>query len=48
MGTYELQEVKTLDGLVLNETKYEVKFTQKMLQQKYIQKQEKLLMILHL
>lgn len=29
MGTYELQEVKTLDGLVLNETKYEVKFTQK-------------------
>lgn len=29
MGIYELQEVKTLDGLVLNTTKYEVKFTQK-------------------
>lgn len=28
MGTYELQEIKTLDGLVLNETIYEVKFTQ--------------------
>lgn len=28
MGTYELQEIKTLEGLVLNETKYEVKFTQ--------------------
>lgn len=26
MGTYELQEVKTLDGLVLNNKKYEVKF----------------------
>ena len=26
MGTYELQEVKTLDGLVLNDKKYEVKF----------------------
>jgi len=29
MGIYELQEVKTLDGLVLNVTKYEVKFTPK-------------------
>lgn len=29
LGIYELQEVKTLDGLVLNTTKYEVKFTQK-------------------
>lgn len=29
MGIYELQEIKTLDGLVLNNTKYEVKFTQK-------------------
>ena len=29
MGTYELQEVKTLDGLVLDSTKYEVKFAQK-------------------
>ena len=29
MGTYELQEIKTLDGLVLDTTKYEVKFTQK-------------------
>lgn len=26
MGTYELQEIKTLDGLVLNNKKYEVKF----------------------
>lgn len=29
MGTYELQETKTLKGLVLNNKKYEVKFTQK-------------------
>ena len=29
MGTYELEEIKTLDGLVLNTTKYEVKFEQK-------------------
>lgn len=29
MGTYELQEIQTLDGLVLNNKKYEVKFTQK-------------------
>ena len=29
MGIYELQEVQTLDGLVLNNKKYEVKFTQK-------------------
>ena len=29
MGTYEIQETKTLDGLVLNKNKYEVKFTQK-------------------
>lgn len=28
-GTYEIQETKTLDGLVLNRNKYEVKFTQK-------------------
>ena len=28
MGTYELQEVKTLDGLVLNDETYEIKFTQ--------------------
>ena len=27
IGIYELQEVKAVDGLVLNETKYEVKFT---------------------
>ena len=26
MGTYELQEIKTLEGLVLNNKKYEVKF----------------------
>ena len=29
MGKYELQELKTLNGLVLNQTKYEVEFTQK-------------------
>ena len=29
MGTYEIVEIKTLDGLVLNTTKYEVKFEQK-------------------
>ncbi len=29
MGVYELYECKTLDGLVLDDTKYEVKFTQK-------------------
>ena len=29
MGTYEIEETKTLDGLVLNTTKYEVKFEQK-------------------
>lgn len=29
MGVYELQETKTLEGLVLNEEKYEVKFEQK-------------------
>ena len=28
MGIYELQEVKTIDGLVLNNKKYEIKFTQ--------------------
>ena len=29
MGSYEIEETKTLDGLVLNTTKYEVKFEQK-------------------
>lgn len=29
MGVYEIQEIETLDGLVLNDTKYEVRFTQK-------------------
>lgn len=29
MGIYELEEIKTLDGLVLNTTKYEIKFEQK-------------------
>lgn len=29
MGVYELQEVKTADGLILNNKKYEIKFTQK-------------------
>ena len=28
MGIYELQEIETLDGVVLDETKYEVKFEQ--------------------
>ena len=28
MGTYEIEETKTLDGLVLNTTKYEVEFEQ--------------------
>ena len=28
MGIYELQELKTIDGLVLNNKKYEIKFTQ--------------------
>lgn len=29
MGIYELQEIETIDGAVLNETKYEIKFEQK-------------------
>ena len=29
MGIYEIEEIKTLDGLILNTTKYEVKFEQK-------------------
>ena len=29
MGSYELQEVKTIDGLVLNDKKYDVTFEQK-------------------
>ncbi len=29
IGTYEIEETKTLNGLVLNTTKYEVKFEQK-------------------
>ena len=29
MGIYEIQEIETLNGLVLNDTKYEVKFIQK-------------------
>lgn len=29
MGVYEIQEIETLDGLVLNDTKYTVRFTQK-------------------
>lgn len=29
IGVYEIEETKTLDGLVLNKTKYEVKFEQK-------------------
>ena len=29
IGKYELQEIKTLDGLVLNDTKYEFKFEKK-------------------
>ena len=34
MGVYEIVETKTLDGLVLNTTKYEVKFEQKDLSKK--------------
>ncbi len=41
MGVYELQETKTLDGLVLNTTKYEVKFEPKDLTTKvYEEKQD--------
>lgn len=41
MGIYELVETKTLDGLVLNTTKYEVKFEQKDLVKKvYEEKRE--------
>ena len=29
IGTYEIEETKTLDGLIVNDTKYEVKFKQK-------------------
>ena len=29
MGVYEIQEIETLDGLVLNDRKYEIRFTQK-------------------
>lgn len=29
MGQYEIQEIKTLDGLILDKTKYEVRFEQK-------------------
>ena len=29
LGNYELQEIKTIDGLALNDTKYDVKFEQK-------------------
>ena len=29
IGIYELQEIETIDGAVLNETKYEIKFEQK-------------------
>ena len=38
MGTYEIEETKTLDGLVLNKTKYEVKFEQKDLTTKVYEK----------
>ena len=34
MGVYEIVETKTLDGLVLNTTKYEIKFEQKDLSKK--------------
>lgn len=41
LGEYQLQETKTLDGLVLNETVYEVVFTQKDLTTKvYEEKKE--------
>ncbi len=38
MGTYEIEENKTLDGLILNKTKYEVKFEQKDLVTKVYEK----------
>lgn len=40
MGTYELQEIKTLDGLVLNDKKYEIKFEQKDLVTKVYEEKE--------
>ncbi len=41
LGKYELQEIKTLEGLVLNDTKYEIEFTQKDLSTKiYIENKE--------
>ena len=40
MGTYELEETKTLDGLVLNDTKYEIKFKQEDLIKKVYEDKE--------
>lgn len=40
MGTYELEETKTLDGLVLNDTKYEIKFEQEDLIRKVYEDKE--------
>ena len=40
MGSYELEETKTLDGLVLNDTKYEIKFEQEDLIKKVYENKE--------
>lgn len=40
MGTYELEETKTLYGLVLNDTKYEIKFEQEDLIRKVYEDKE--------
>lgn len=40
MGTYELEETKTLDGLVLNDRKYEIKFEQEDLIRKVYEDKE--------
>ena len=40
IGTYELEETKTLDGLVLNDTKYEIKFEQEDLIRKVYEDKE--------
>ena len=40
MGSYELEETKTLDGLVLNDTKYKIKFEQEDLIKKVYEDKE--------
>ncbi|MBQ2937351.1 MAG: hypothetical protein IJE05_00465 [Clostridia bacterium] len=43
MGTYELEEIKTLNGLVLNDKKYEIKFEQEDLVKKIYEVNEDIL-----